>query len=71
LTVDERGAGAHERDEMWCVDASPSLLRGVEEFVGVGCQNSITPLTREFAGACRSLGGQQTDFLIDVFGYYP
>ena len=36
----------------WSIRVPPLKAATVDH--GVGCQNSITPLTREFAGACRS-----------------
>lgn len=36
LAVGEGGAGSDGGDEVWCVDAAPAVLGGVEEFVGHG-----------------------------------
>ena len=31
LALEERGAGADERDEVWCVDRAPALLCGLDQ----------------------------------------
>ncbi|MCA2228284.1 hypothetical protein [Nonomuraea aurantiaca] len=54
LAVDERGSGANEGDEVWCVDRAPASLGGLDQLEGLWPARerfTVTdPVAREMAG---------------------